>query len=266
MGITVQDVVKRLTDPVETVEDTVDTLKFGSLNTEVSGIAVTFMPTYTSVQTSIELGANLLIAHEGIFFSHRDEAALGESPGNQVYTEKYDLINESGLAIYRFHDYWHRYQPDGIMTGLVQSLEWDPYVTKHQAAATVLTIPPMTVTEIAQYVKDKLNIEFVRCTGDLSMSCTRVGVLVGYRGGGSQAIPLSEQHDLDLVIYGEGPEWETPEYIRDSVAQGKQRSLIVLGHAESEQPGMKYLADVIAEMFPAVPVHFIPNEPCFKVL
>lgn len=44
--------------------------------------------------------------------------------------------------------------------------------------------------------------------GDLSMECRRVGILVGYRGTGEMIIPLFHKESLDLVIYGEGPEWE----------------------------------------------------------
>lgn len=263
MGITIQDVINQLTSQVEHVENTVDTLKFGSPTTEVTGIAVSFMPTYDAIRNAIDQGANLLITHEGLFYSHWDKNELGE---NQVYNEKLSLIKESGIAIYRIHDYIHRYQPDGIMKGLIQSLGWDHYVKENQPAATIVEIPQMTVKEIAVSVKQKLNIDFVRCMGDVSMVCTRIGLLAGYRGGGSLAIPLFENHDLDLVLYGEGPEWETPEYVRDAISLSKKRSLIVLGHAESEEPGMNDLANILKEIYPGVPVHFLPIKSCFQVI
>jgi len=46
----------------------------------------------------------------------------------------------------------------------------------------------------------------LRVTGDLSASCTRIGILVGYRGGGQNAIPLFEGEGVDVAITGEGPE------------------------------------------------------------
>jgi putative NIF3 family GTP cyclohydrolase 1 type 2 len=91
-------------------------------------------------------------------------------------------------------------------------------------------------------------------------------VLVGYRGGGALAIPLYEQDSLDLVIAGEGPEWETPEYIRDAVHQGRSRALIMLGHAESEAPGMKYIAERLSVQLPGVPVHFVKEQPVFHIV
>jgi putative NIF3 family GTP cyclohydrolase 1 type 2 len=263
MSLTVQDVIQQLTAPVEKLETTVDTLKFGSPEMEVTGVAVSFMPTYTAIKKTVELGANLLITHEGLFYSHWDQNDLGE---NQVQEEKLQFIKESGIAIYRIHDYIHRYKPDGITMGLAQALNWGKFVVEHQPAATILNIPTMATQEVINHVKDKLQIDFLRYVGDLSQPCTRVGILAGFRGGGPNVIPLYEKYNLDLVLYGEGPEWETPEYVRDAIAQGNEKSLIILGHAESEVPGMKGLSKSLTEMFPGTPIHFVTNEPLFKIV
>ncbi|WEG11870.1 Nif3-like dinuclear metal center hexameric protein [Pullulanibacillus sp. KACC 23026] len=263
MEIRVEDVINFLTKPVGALEKTVDTLKAGALETLVTGIAVSFMPTYEVIQKAVEIGANLLITHEGVFFSHWDKLA---SDFNRVYDKKQKLINDSGIAIFRLHDYIHRFQPDGITNGLVEALEWDNYVEEHQPVATILSIPEMTVQEVGKYVKNKLGIEYIRCVGNLSMPCSRVGLLVGYRGGGETAIPLFEKYHLDLVLYGEGPEWETPEYVRDAISQGDHKALLIVGHAESEEPGMKGLARTIKEEWPSIPVHFIPTESAFQLI
>jgi putative NIF3 family GTP cyclohydrolase 1 type 2 len=264
MAITIQNVMDKLMEPVNKIHNTVDTLKSGNPAMDVKGIATSFMPTHHVIQQAINLGANLLITHEGVFFSHQDSTSYVEN--DPVFIEKRQLIDQSGIAIFRFHDYLHRYQPDGIMAGLVQALGWQSYVEENQPAATILTIPAMTAKETAEYVKSRLGIQFVRTAGDLSATCTRVGLLAGYRGGGALSIPLFEKENLDLIILGEGPEWETPEFVRDAVYQGKQKALLVLGHAESEVPGMKYLAEWIQTLFPEIPVHFIPEKPLFQVV
>jgi putative NIF3 family GTP cyclohydrolase 1 type 2 len=112
-------------------------------------------------------------------------------------------------------------------------------------------------------VKRRLGLSVVRVSGDLDAPCRRIGLLVGYRGGGANAIPLFEQERLDLVICGEGPEWETPEYVRDAARQGRARALIVLGHAESEAAGMRLLARRLAAAFPHIPVRCADEEPVF---
>ncbi|MCT2537665.1 Nif3-like dinuclear metal center hexameric protein [Aquibacillus koreensis] len=263
MGILVNDVLKQLIKPVGELPKTVDTLKFGTTNMDVSGIAVTFMPTYDVLKQANRLGANLLITHEGIFHSHWDDSDIGPT---KVSEDKLALIKESGMAIFRFHDYIHKYTPDGIMQGLIQSLQWEEFVDEHQPTASILTVPGMTVKDVCDYVKNKLGMEYLRVVGDPSMPCEKIGLLAGFRGGGSVAIPLFEQQNLDLVIYGEGPEWETPEYVRDAIQQGKHKALIVLGHMESEAAGMQLIATELATTFPSTPVHFIPVEPTFKVM
>lgn len=261
MAIRVQDILNQLIEPVGRLDVTVDTLKSGDPSMEVKGIATTFMATHHVIQKAIDMGVNLLITHEGTFYHHHDQTShLVDDP---VYQAKQKLIEESGIAIFRFHDYWHRYRPDGIMTGLIQALEWTPFVTEHRPAASLLTVPPMTVKELALYVKNKLGISFVRVAGDGSMTCTRIGLLAGYRGGGGMAIPLF-QEGVDVIIAGEGPEWETPEYVRDAVHQGRNKAFIALGHAESEEPGMKYLAEMMGALFPSLPVHFISEEQVFR--
>ncbi|WHY02842.1 Nif3-like dinuclear metal center hexameric protein [Neobacillus sp. DY30] len=264
MPITVQNVLDKLMEPVERIPKTVDTLKAGNLGTEIKGIATAFMATHKVIEQTIALGANLLITHEGIYFSHHDDTEFLEK--DPVYDEKRRLIIESGLAIYRFHDYWHRYQPDGIMAGLIQALDWQAYIEENQQAVTILTIPPMTLAQISEYLKVRLGIQYLRYSGDLAMRCTRIGLLAGYRGGGSLCIPLYEQEELDLIIYGEGPEWETPEYVRDAIKLGKNRNLIVLGHMESEEPGMSYLSQCLQSMFPSIPTYFIPVEQALQVI
>ncbi|WP_297988012.1 Nif3-like dinuclear metal center hexameric protein [Anoxybacillus sp.] len=264
MRITVQHVVDQLVKGVEKVPNTVDSLKYGETNMEVKGISVSFMPTYYVIEQTILRRANLLITHEGLFYSHSDHMVMFQN--DSVYQEKLRLIRESGIAVYRFHDYLHRQKPDGIMLGLLRVLGWEKYVSNHRLHTTIISIPPTTLSDIAEYVKRQLQIPFVRVTGDLSMHCTRIGVLVGYRGSGELCIPLFEQEKLDLIIYGEGPEWEVPEYVRDSLQQDKHKSLIVLGHSESEEPGMKYLAEQLQSTFPNIPVHFIDERPVFQIV
>lgn len=263
MTLLIKNVLEALIAPVGSLEHTVDTLKFGDPDTEVTGIVSAFMPTQFVIEQAIQRGGNLIIAHEGPFYSHHDDhSAWQEDP---VYVEKRQLLESSGIAIFRFHDYLHRYKPDGVIMGLIEALEWLPYIKEHYAASTILQIPTETLSGIVEHVKSRLGIDYVRVQGDLSMTCTRIGLLAGYRGGGHQAIPLFAKESLDLIIYGEGPEWETPEYVRDAVYQGKSKALIVLGHAESEEPGMKWLAEKLTNMYPEIPVHYIKERPIFQI-
>lgn len=264
MSVNIKAVIEALINPVGRLEQTVDTLTFGNPDTEVTGIVTAFMPTQFVIEQAIQRGANLIVAHEGPFFSHHDDRAkLKDDP---VFEEKRELLEASGIALFRFHDYWHRYKPDGVIEGLIQELEWMPYVQEHHAASSILQTPTETVSGIAEHVKKQLGIPYVRVHGDLEMKCSRIGLLAGYRGGAQNTLPLFESEQLDLIIYGEGPEWETPEYVRDAVFQGRHKALIVLGHAESEEPGMKFLAKKLTSMYPEIPVHYIKECSIFQIV
>ncbi|GGA48318.1 Nif3-like dinuclear metal center hexameric protein [Paenibacillus physcomitrellae] len=263
MALPIKEVLTWLTtEQAQGPEQTVDGLKAGDETAVVNGIAVAFMATHSVISQAATLDANLLITHEGLYFSHHDPADLDDL--GPVYREKHKLIESSGLAVFRLHDYVHRYQPDGITEGLIQELGWEPYIVDRQPVSAIAEIPPMPLEEVARQVKEKLDLPFVRAVGDPAMPCRRIGLLVGYRGGGGQAIPLFEREHLDLIIAGEGPEWETPEYVRDACSQGRPKALLLLGHAQSEEPGMKLLAKRLKEKFADVPVHYIPGDPLFK--
>ncbi|WP_058306628.1 Nif3-like dinuclear metal center hexameric protein [Gracilibacillus massiliensis] len=261
--VQVQDVIHTLISNVEAVDNTVDTLKFGDLNQEVNKVAVTFMPTYEVIKGAISTNIDLLICHEGLFYSHGNLGVIEES---EVYQQKRDLIEDSGLAIFRLHDYVHSYQPDGIMQGIIQTLQWQGFVRKNERAYSIFEIPKQQLIEVLSYLKDKLDINPIRYIGDLTTEIKHIALLVGFRGGGITAIPPFIHEHVDLVIYGEGPEWETPEYVRDAIAMKKNKAAIILGHYESEAPGMVYVTEELKRLLPNIEISYLPSKNCIQVL
>jgi hypothetical protein len=63
------------------------------------------------------VGANLIIAHEPVFYSHLDQTDWLRR--DTVYNAKRRLLDEHHIVVWRFHDYWHMHQPDGILTGVL---------------------------------------------------------------------------------------------------------------------------------------------------
>ncbi|WP_312098464.1 Nif3-like dinuclear metal center hexameric protein [Niallia sp.] len=260
----IQRIIEKLIEPARKFESSTDVLVKGSADVEVEGIVIAFMLTQEVLEKAISIRANLIITHEGPFYSHQNwKEAYAKDP---ICLAKLQLIEDANINIFRFHDYFHRYDPDGIMVGLIRKLEWEKYTKEYQSTAATLAVPKKSVTEIANYVKLKLGIPFVRVVGDPSMECNRIGLLAGYRGGGELVIPLFQDQNLDLVIAGEGPEWESPEYVRDAIHQGKKKALILIGHASSEEPGMEYLKALMEADFPHIPVYYIKGKPLFHVL
>ncbi|OWA36077.1 hypothetical protein B9G55_09465 [Saccharibacillus sp. O16] len=263
--ITVRTVIDALLQPLAAPlpEPTSDRLLIGDLNAPVAGIVTTFMPTLSVMERAAQWGANLVIGHEGLFFSHHERRA--EVPEGHLEALKRQKIESLGMNVFRFHDGLHRYAPDGVTAGLIEALGWEEYVHEHRPEAALLHLPTAALGEIAADVKQRLNLSSLRIVGDASAAYSRVGVLVGYRGGGTSVIPLLERGEADLILCGEGPEWETPEYVREANRLGRRCGLIVLGHAESEVPGMERLARQLAEQFPGLPVRHLSEEPIFQI-
>jgi putative NIF3 family GTP cyclohydrolase 1 type 2 len=262
MSTTIQDVIDAILQavPGAPLDDTVDTLKSGDPSQQVTGIATTFLASFEVIQRAIDLGANLIITHEPTFYNHRDEVDwLADDP---VYKAKRELLEANDVAVWRFHDYWHTHRPDGILTGFIKELSWEAYAVADNPI--VYRIPQVSLQELATFLKEKLDIGTVRVVGDLEMACQRVGLLLGAIGGRPQ-INFMGHEDVDVLVCGEIDEWETSEYVRDAVAQRRQKALIILGHANSEEPGMKWLVEWLHARFPDITITHVPvGDPfCF---
>jgi putative NIF3 family GTP cyclohydrolase 1 type 2 len=107
----------------------------------------------------------------------------------------------------------------------------------------------------------KFGARAMRVIGDPKMKLTGVAVVPGAPPSGMQMAAL-ERKDVDVELIGESPEWETVEYARDAVSQGRRKAVIIVGHVSSEQPGMEECARWLKTFVTEVPVEFIPaTEP-----
>ena len=245
--------------PESMTTDTVDTFKTGDPTQDVAGIVTTFMASQAVLQKAVELGANLVITHEPTFYSHLDETEwLKNDP---VYQAKRKFIDDHGLAIWRFHDNWHTHKPDGIMLGVARDLGWETYADPDNGL--LFHIPPTTLGQLAIALKAHLGIATLRMVGNPDTPCQHVGFLMGAWGGANH-IRFMGELDPDVIVVGETPEWETSEYVRDAVIQGRPKGLIVTGHAASEEPGMDYLVDWLQPKFPELTITHVPVGDAFK--
>jgi len=110
--------------------------------------------------------------------------------------------------------------------------------------------------ELADFLKSHFQSSTIRVVGDRNMAISTMGIQLGAAGRLTQVSRLNEE--IDVLIIGEAREWETIEYARDALEMGGNTALIVLGHADSEEPGMEYVANWLEELIPEVPVQFVP--------
>ncbi len=283
MRMTIQDVINIITAtvPEAPLEDilgaTRDTIKVGDASQTVKGIVTTFLATSEVIEKAVELGANLVITHEPTFYEDKDETDWLED--DPVYQAKRRLIDENNVVIWRFHDYWHLHRPDGILTGVLQELGWDNQneaeirahlntrvesVEDYIGMArdfTRFNIQPISLLDLAEMFKEKLDIERVRMVGNPAMICSRIALLVGMAGG-KFPIEMVGRDDIDVLVCGEINEWETSEYVRDALHFYQEKGLLILGHVNSEESGMKWCADWLRPLLPGMEItHVSAGDP-----
>jgi putative NIF3 family GTP cyclohydrolase 1 type 2 len=232
---------------------TVDTIKAGDPATPVTGIATTFLDTMDVLREAARRGANLVITHEPTFYNHLDDRSFfADDP---VYREKLAFIEQHHMVVFRLHDQIHSVSPDPIAVALVEALGWQGY--SDPANPFRATIPKTTLAKLSLELAKKLDARTVRVIGDPNLSITRAALLPGAAGLQKQLLALRSD-EVEVLLVGESAEWEGVEYVRDASAQGRHKSMIVLGHEVSEEPGMKKCAADLRALFPKLQVVFIP--------
>jgi putative NIF3 family GTP cyclohydrolase 1 type 2 len=239
---------------------TVDTFKAGDPDTPLTGIATTMMATYDVLQRAAAAGDNLIVTHEPTFYGHQDETAALAKEDDAVLAAKQAFIEKHHLVVWRFHDHWHARTPDGIQTGMIRALGWEKF--QNPRNNHLFVIPETTLDNLASSIKQQLGIRTLRVVGDPAMRVTKLAFNPGYPGFPSERHML-QRDDVEVLVMGEGLEWETIEYGADAAAEGKHKALVILGHIPSEQAGMEDCARWLKGFVTEVPVEFIATAEPF---
>jgi putative NIF3 family GTP cyclohydrolase 1 type 2 len=259
-SITAAQVIERIQKNVGVPwhTETVDTFKAGDPNTRVTGIVTTFAATLDVLQRAAASGKNLIITHEPTFYNHPDQTA--EFENDPVYKAKRQFIEQHGLVVFRFHDHWHARKPDGILEGMTTALGWTKF--RNPANPHLFVIPEQSLDKVAFDTATRLKIKTARVIGDPKLKVTKIALLPGAAGEESQ-VKLLEMDAVQLLVVGEAREWETVEYARDAMTEGRPKALLILGHVVSEEAGMDECARWLKTFIPEVPVEFVPAKEPF---
>jgi putative NIF3 family GTP cyclohydrolase 1 type 2 len=234
------------------VPDTVDTIKAGDPATPVTGIVTTFLDTMAVLQEANRRGLNLVITHEPTFYNHRDATTF--FAGDPVYQQKLAFIQEHHMVVFRLHDEIHETPPDPFGVGLLDALGWRSYAKPEDPYH--VTIPATPLATLAEQVKTRLHATTMRIEGDPRLVVTHIALAPGAAGLETQVTALRPD-DIQLLIAGEASEWETVEYVRDAVTQGRHKALFLLGHEVSEEPGMVKCTEDLQQVFPGLKVEHV---------
>ncbi|WP_263419020.1 Nif3-like dinuclear metal center hexameric protein [Terriglobus albidus] len=264
-SVTAQEIFDRIRKNVgvEWKPDTVDTFKAGDAATAVTGIVTTALASLNVLNAAVKAGANMIVTCEPTFFSKADsptppvrripgmpqnEASSAPPPADPVFTAKAEFLKKHNLVVLRLSDHWRLRKPDPFAQGLATDLGWSKFITSGDPAH--LTIPETSLDALASHVKRSLKSRGgMRIVGNQSLRIRKVAFLPGSTPiqAAIQTLP-----EVDTIIAGEVREWETVEYVRDTVALGGKKSLILVGRVVSEDPGMQACAQWLKTIVPEV--------------
>jgi putative NIF3 family GTP cyclohydrolase 1 type 2 len=258
----ISDAIERILDhmPKRLPAGDCDRVVHGDAQRELHGIAVTFMASHEVLERAAAAGADFIVTHEPTWWNHHDHTDW--LAGDPVQGAKAAFIEAHGQVLWRLHDHVHIGWPDMIAQGMLQALGWEAQVSERVG---IVALPAQPLRAVANHVRQRLGAAAVRVAGDLDAAISRIAFLPGACGGRRQ-LDLLRLPDVDAVFCGESAEWETCEYVRDAVTQGRPKGLIVTGHANSEEAGMAYVAEQIRAWFPEVPVAYLPTGDPFRVI
>lgn len=239
-------------------QKTVDVIKEGDPQTQVKGIVTSMFATMEVLKAAVEKNCNLIIVHEPLYYNHMDETE--QFKNDQVFLEKQRYIKDNKLVIWRFHDYIHSMKPDGIESGMLVKLDWKKYAVNGRLDQFIL--PETNLIGLLKDLKGKFPDYTFNVIGDPGMKLSKVTLAAGAPGS-MYHIRLLEDENTDVVLAGESQQWETYEYIRDAVSQGRKKAVIFLGHIASEEAGMEYCAEWLKTFVKDIPVHFVEAGPSY---
>ncbi len=228
---------------------TVDLIKVGDENEQVKKIVVAMFATPDIIRQAHEYGANFIIVHEPLFYTHRDR----EMPFEQC-AQKKRLLEDLGMTVFRFHDYAHSTLPDLIYEGQIAFSGFCGRFErgKYFAVNRFILDREMTTLELVRVLEKNLGVKHLRIVGCRDNTVKTVSCCFG-----TPPHVLDEVDECDTVLTGEICEWSMGEYVRDAVQLGKQKSMVVMGHINSEKFGMVLLADMLSKKYPQLDVKYL---------
>lgn len=212
----------------------------GDQEKEIRRVAVCMFPTVNVLREVAAWGADMMIPHEPTFNHGHDQFVP-----NQVTLAKKKIVDESGLVIYRLHDFMHAAYPDMICRGFTDALGLSGH---YESKKSFVLDEPISALELAERMEARMGMAHVRICGSRDHKTTRLTLDCGAPGRG--LLDIIREGDFELIVVGEFCEWYEGEYIRDWGELTNEKAAVTVGHALSERDGMKYLTKELADRYP----------------
>ena len=188
-------------------QTTRDKVLYGNPHQECTGIITTCWASVDVIREAAKRGANLIIAHEALFWNHGDHTDWLQEENNQSFLAKKKLLDEAGIVVWRDHDYIHSGIPmedgsytDGIFYGVADKLGWTQYITKDIHHPLHFTIPKTTVKELADFLIQKLQLNGVKIIGNKNSTVEKIRIPFHILGDARDSIQEADQENINCYL------------------------------------------------------------------
>ncbi len=233
-------------------DNTCDTLKCGSADKKVKKVAVTMFPTVDVIKQAHDWGADLLIVHEPLYYNHMDKHS-----DDTVELKKRQLLESTGMTVYRYHDHSHIARPDMISVGMFEALGFEgEYEYEPDGLVRYYLKEEISPRDLAAHMEKALDIKHLRIAGAIDTPMKVLSGKFGSPGGVGRELRNDKS---EIVLIGEVCEWADCEYARDAAALGFKKAVIAMGHISSERNGMMYIAGILKEKCLGLEVKYLES-------
>lgn len=229
---------------------------FGDQEQSVRAIGCLWHVDAQSINACIERNINMIITHEGIFLPEQNGNWYDGPDKDNIHANilRERLLSQHQMVVYRSHSNWDALPVDGVPDQAVLSLGIKGLQElSRQKYFSVQEIPDaMSVGNLKERVEAGTEFPFCRIYGDSEKTIKRFAFLVGGFGSNQYHMPqVARDMGAEAVIIG--------EMLEVIVIACLEMGMPVIEslHSASEIPAIKRQADILAERFSQLPVHYI---------
>ena len=254
-------------------ETTRDKVLYGDVDKECTGVVTTIYASVEVIRKAAKMGANLIVAHESLFWNHGDHTDWLQD--NSTFKYKKALLDATGITVWRDHDHihagvdWEGERVDGIFYGLSAELGWLDYRIGNVNRPMMYEIPKTPTRDVAEYLMEKMNLNGIKTMGNVDGYTSRIFIPSHVIGPtDNQMLTIVEENNIDTIIAMEITDFTLAIFMRDGAMLGQDRCVLAAGHFNVEEPGMKWFGEVfLPTILPAeLPIKFIQAGDSYTML
>lgn len=213
-------------------------LLVGSREYSVTKIMVAIDATNDVVMQAIKAQVDMIITHHPIIFSEMKKVTDGDFIGNKIIR-----LLENKIAVFSMHTNFDACKLTDKVCEILEITGDILEVVDEENAIGIGKVGNINTTSLRDYtnfVKDKLEVDYVKVFGDIEKPISRVAIS---QGAGGSMIKFALKEKADLLVTGDIDHHEGIDAIQQGLA------IIDAGHYETEKYSLGMIEEMMKQRF-----------------